>query len=839
VEFDLAATTTRIEFGLALTAVRERAGLGVRDVADATGISLGTLGGYFAGTHLPAAKSSNLAEILRVCGISDPAELALWTEVLFRVRHRLAAQNTPALKQSGGSSEGRLGNEVGPSTPLARYVVSTRPPIERVAQEPRLYGRRALLDELGRILEQPSNRYRPQVNVLHGIGGCGKSAVALALARRALDQGVRTWWITADGPDSVAASMTALAVELGASREQLRLGSSPDIVWGLLNAYRRRWLLIIDDADDARRDLAATHRALTDGTGWIRPVQSRLGNVLVTTRDGSRGTWGTTPSPWLALHTVPTLEESDGSRLLRDLAGPLAGTHDTAVSLTRRLGGLALALRLAGSYLAESLRMPVLEGPGTPRTFEEYEHALDEHGHRRPPQGTDFDGGTGYRKARRHMDETWELSLDLLIARGVTLAPALLRLLSCFGPSPLPYELLHPETMAASPHFPGLTDRLLWDTVRALADLSLLDVRGDISGDVSRPRAADLIVLHPLVRDSCRNHDELRRHLANYLAVSTALLDRAASRLDPRNPDAWPHWRLIADHCQGPLGLIRQDSDASVTPAVILRPATLAARYLRASGNLAQAEAAYAALVDRARAAFGAENPDVLEVDHDLCRVWYALGRAAEAETGFRRVLDLRLRVLGPDHPDVLTTQHYLARTLRDAGQTEQATRLFEATLAVRLTVLGADHHDTLTSRNNLADLMRASGRPLEAESMLMEVLDVRVQTMGAEHPATLVARQYLAVARDSQGRHAEAVADLRELAALGSGVWGEDHPRTLLTRHYLAMALLHQHLIEEARSTLRDVLDRRRRVLGDSHAATVETEAQLSALGLEDPDLP
>src|SRR5882672_10061268 len=87
VEFDLASTTTRTEFGLALTAVKERAGLSVRDVADATGIPFGTLGGYFAGTHVPPATSTNLVAILRACGVSDPDEVADWTEALFRVRH--------------------------------------------------------------------------------------------------------------------------------------------------------------------------------------------------------------------------------------------------------------------------------------------------------------------------------------------------------------------------------------------------------------------------------------------------------------------------------------------------------------------------------------------------------------------------------------------------------------------------------------------------------------------------------------------------------------------------------------------------------------------------------
>ncbi|MFD0632839.1 tetratricopeptide repeat protein [Catenulispora yoronensis] len=817
----------RADFGVVLTELKDRARLTVRDIAEATGISTGTLGGYFAGTHLPPAKSPNMAKILHACGIFDPAERTAWTETLLRLRRAEAAHRSAARRAAA-----RRDRPAPAAVLTVRTEPTTRAPLERLTQEPKLYGRRALLDLLGKMLDRTSNRFQPSVTVLHGIAGCGKSALALAICRRAAAKDVRMWWITVDGPDSLAAGMMAVAEDLGASREQLRLGSSPEILWRLLNSYRRRWLLVIDNADDPRRDLGCG-RAITDGVGWIRPVDSPLGAVLVTTRDGSRAAWGASRSPWLALTKVATLDDTTSARLLLDLAGPRAGTSDEAVGLARRLGHLTLALRMAGGYLAEAAKIPRFPGPRAPRTFAEYEHALDTCDHE---DGADMNGGPEHWKSRPYVEQTLGLSLDLLTARGVVLAPALLRLLSCFGPGPLPYEsLLDTETMAASPLFPRLTDRRLWDTMQALAELDLVTLeRGIPSGPAAWQ--ANRITVHPLVRDACRAHDDLSRNLSDQLALSTALLGRLTARLDPRNPECWPQWQVITGHCRGPLDLVSQGPATDLAPEVILRPVTLAARYLRASGNLGQSEAVYASALGQARAAFGAEHPAVLELDHDLCRVRSALGRLSEAEAGFREVLELRSRILGPRHPDTLTTQHYLARALRDSGQVAEAADLFAATLGTRRLVLGEHHHDTLTSQNNLADLLRATGRAGEAEPMLRAVFAERVRTLGAEHPATLVARQYLAITRHDQG-DPEALSELRELAAVSDRVLGDDHPRTLLTRHQLAIALLGGHLRSEARSVLRDVLDRRRRVLGERHPATLATSALLDAQGPADPE--
>ena len=79
--------STREEFAAALTSLRERAGLTVRDVARKVDVPPATIGGYFAGRHLPPLKPPDqLARIVSVCGIDDGAEVQKWLDALGRVR---------------------------------------------------------------------------------------------------------------------------------------------------------------------------------------------------------------------------------------------------------------------------------------------------------------------------------------------------------------------------------------------------------------------------------------------------------------------------------------------------------------------------------------------------------------------------------------------------------------------------------------------------------------------------------------------------------------------------------------------------------------------------------
>ncbi|WP_333766839.1 helix-turn-helix transcriptional regulator [Streptomyces sp. IBSBF 2435] len=817
---------TRQDFGRELTLARQDSGLSVRQVAKAVGVPVSTLGGYFAGTHLPALQPPDLLNrILRAAGITDPAVLEDWRQAYWRVRH--GAGSTDAAAPAADRSPLHTAPGVAP------VAVSTRPPFDRLGGGPRVRGRDRLLDTLATVVAESGHAHdNPRVHVLHGLGGCGKSTVALSAVQRAADAGITTWWIPAEDAAAVTAGMLALAVELGASPDHLRLGSLPDIVWHLLEDLDEPWLLVLDNADDPPGTLAAAGGGVTDGTGWLRPAGRTTGTVVITSRDGNRTTWGRPRPAWLRLHAVGVLAPDHGAQVLLELAGSPAGTPAEASALSARLGGLPLALAFAGRYLAESREIPGGLAPrDLPRDFRGYREALERGKHDElfalPP-----DGAPPARRAHAAVGQTWELSLDLLAERGFTAARPLLQTLACLGQAPIPHELLlRADLLAASPLFASVPAWGAWDSLRGLDGLGLVTL--------PRTGTPGTLTLHPLVRDMSRRHPQVLRQIDDYLALTTALLTQVVEATDPKAPSAWARWRLLADHCAAPLDLIedrdgnRHPEPSAAFPAA-LGLASRAANYLRAAGHLAQAEAAGVRALAAARHRLPEDHPLVLGIRHDLARTRYDRGQLASAESLFREVLADRLAGLGPRHPDTLTTQHYLARALRDRGLLDQAETLFADTLRSRTELLGPRHPDTLTSSNGVADMLRARGRFAEALSTYEKVLGLRTDVLGERHPATLVTGQYLAEVRQELDRPEAAEAQLRRLAAASREIRGADHPRTLAVLQSLVDALHDMGRVQEAEDLALPLVASRRQLLGDAHPATLRSRHRLGLIRLD-----
>ncbi|MEU5554056.1 tetratricopeptide repeat protein [Micromonospora sp. NPDC047793] len=821
---------TRRDFGRALTRIRHGARQSVRMLARAVDVPPSTLGGYFAGQHLPSLQPPDLLErILRQCGVDEPEALDAWHQAYWRVRNGLDEQPHGGIADASGNMA-LLPYPVDRMPPVA---VSIRPPLGLLDREPSVRGRDRLLNLLdGQLAESTHLHGRPRLHVLHGLGGCGKSTTALALARRAAAAGIRSWWISADSASNVTASMHALALELGASPDRLRLGSLADTLWQLLSDLDEPWLLVFDNADDPSGTLALPTHHVTDGTGWLRPMDAVTGIVVVTTRDGSKATWGEPRPAWLQLHRIRELGPEQGGQVLLELTGDRCGSLTEASTLAARLGGLPLALSLAGRYLAEALDMPVvLSAPGRPRDFVSYGDAVQ-----RGQHDDLFSVGprTAYRDrlARRTLEWTWELSLDQLNDRGLALARPLLQILACLGPAPIPYEmLLRADLLSASPLFGGsreATGRAVWEALQGLEGLGLVGL--------ALHDGVRLLTLHPLVRDVARRHPEVRQGIGGYLDLMTSLLAPVVEDTDPKAPDAWERWHLLVAHCGAPLDLVNEHKVVpTAVPTAVVELAGRAASYLRAAGHLGQAQAAYEnALLASAQRMFPLSHPLVLWLRHDFARVRHDQGDLAGAERMFGAVLAARIATLGPEHPDTLTTQHYLARAWRDQGRLDEADRLFTATLKARLSVLGDDDPNTLTSSNGVADMLRVRGRLGEARDAYKQVLARRTAVLGARHPATLVTRHYLAEVLCETDGLDTSLAELNWLIAANSEVRGKEHPRTLAVHQSLVRVLHDLGQLREAEARCRPLVETRDRLLGATHPATLASRHRLGLILLD-----
>ena len=108
---------------------------------------------------------------------------------------------------------------------------------------------------------------------------------------------------------------------------------------------------------------------------------------------------------------------------------------------------------------------------------------------------------------------------------------------------------------------------------------------------------------------------------------------------------------------------------------------------------------------ERVQAILGPDHPDTLTTRNNIAAWTGETGDGREALRLFQELLPDQERVLGPDHPDTLTTRNNIAHWTGGTGDAREALRLYEELLPDRERVLGPDHPDTLVTRRAIRGL--------------------------------------------------------------------------------------------------------------------------------------
>ncbi|WP_203913511.1 tetratricopeptide repeat protein [Rhizocola hellebori] len=689
-------------------------------------------------------------------------------------------------------------------------------------------GRDQLVGELTGLYRRRA-RHAPRVCILYGMGGAGKTSVAASVADRLRTQRVQVWWVSAANPEELHAGMRQLASCLGATDAQIErawtgLDSAPDLVWRLLANHPTRWLLIVDNADDTRL-LTPSGEPPTSGRGWIRPPHTRRGAVLITSREGNLAAWtiGHLASgkgeSWCRMYRVGMLTPADGAQVLLDHTGSHAGSATQAAALSIRLGGLPLALNLAGRYLVDARRMPL---PGAATTFADYVAALDSggisavFGHQ---VTSSIDGQVG-----RLIERTWELSLDLLGDRGHPQARNLLGLLSLLADSPIPYQLLDLKVLARSAVFSSLDIGELLRLLRALAGLGLIE-----SDDTDADPGPATLRIHPLIRDASRHHLHITVHHADCIALAVQLT-AAASTGDPDDASNWPNWRLLAPHAQH---LLTVAADAAhidrASAEVAARTARRALRYWAAVGQSAVARKQANSVHDLCQRLLGPDHVDTLAVRNDMADWTGQFENPAAARDLYAKLLSAWERVLGTEHPDALAVRAKLADWTGRAGHPAAARDQYRQILPQWERAWGTADRDILAIHNSLAHWTGMAGDPIAARDAYTALLPVWEQVCGAQHPAVLAVRNNLALWTGHSGDPRVARDQCTKLLPIWERVCGAEHPDTLAVRANLADWTGHAGNPAAARDLYTEVVSIWERICGTEHPDTLAIKANLA----------
>jgi len=620
---------------------------------------------------------------------------------------------------------------------------------------------------LAAVRERLAAGDRAVVQALQGMGGVGKTQLAIEYAHRFADRYDVAWWVNAEQAGLIGDQFAALGAALGCVQAQVGAEVVRAAVLGELG-QRGRWLLVFDNAEDP-----------ADIRAWLPGGD---GHVLITSREHG---WAEIAAPV----EVDVLARAESVTILHNRV-PGLSEADTD-QLAAQLGDLPLAIAQAAGFMAE-----------TGMTAEEYLSLLATRAGQLLAQGE-----TG------SYPQSLAAATGLIADRLAVEDPAAAELASLcafLAPEPVPEDLF---TGAAS-ELPGeLADRaadpLAWrQTLARLARQSL--ARIDKGG----------LVMHRLTQAILR--DRLPSGQAAATRERTEAILAASNPRDAVNPATWPRWAQLMPH------LLAADLPAS--DSLDLRwMACYACWYLLARGDTRTAHDLAGHLEQQWRARFGDDDETVWAARHYLGWALRDMGRYAEARDLGQELLDRTRRVLGEDHHDTLVYADKLATDLLLLGDVQAARDLHQDTLDRKRRVLGEDHRETLTSANNLAIDLRSLGERQAARDLDQDTLDRRRRVLGEDHPDTLTSASNLAIDLYQLGE-LQAARDMdQDTLDRRRRVLGEDHPSTLTSASNLANYLRALGELQAARDLDQDTLDRRRRVLGEDHPSTLTSVDHLA----------
>jgi len=770
-------------FGMLLKAFRMRRNLTQQQLAAALGMHRHTLSRWEQGDFLPASKALVL-------------ELAK--------QLHLDEQETRQLLEAS-------------LTALAPYWSVPLP------RNPFFTGRAEILEALHAHLSTGQVVALTQAYALHGLGGIGKTQLALEYAYRHALEYRAVFWVEAETSETVVSSLLHSAEVLQLSEREV-----PD-QQRMVQAVQRwlsshsGWLLIWDNLD--KLDLLHS---------FLPAV--RAGAILLTTRNPALGTlavgmdllpMGREEGMLFVLRRAKVLEQTATWEQVCQLARDAPTDYAAAQEVVTALGGLPLALDQAGAYVEET-------GCSLGDYVQRYQQQRARLLARR---------GCAGEQHPHSVAATFHLSSQQA-QREQQAAADLLRVCAVLHAEQIPEELFVAGAAHLGPDLEALgADAAQFDqAVAVLRRLSL----------VQRQAQTHTLSLHRLVQAVLRESMS-EQEQAVWLKRVMAALNATFPEVTPRT---WEQCERLLPHVLTVAAALPESAEDQDLAEALQK----AAHYLSDRGRYEQAEPLYQRALRIGQQIWGPEHPQVAETLCDLAYLSYVLGQYQQAEPLFQRALSIWEHVLGPTHPALARPLHGLgticwkqgnydqaeqayqrAYTLLEQasehlcealltglgnlaferGQYQQAERFYQRALE-RSQPLGQEDPNIASPLNNLAELYREQGKYEQAQVLYQRALHIWQHTLGETHPYVAHPLDGLALLYTRQGKYEQAEPLYQRALAIREWQLGQHHPETAQVLYDLALLRQQQGQVGESLSLAERALQICSQSLGDAHPQTV-----------------
>ncbi|OJJ65820.1 hypothetical protein ASPBRDRAFT_60234 [Aspergillus brasiliensis CBS 101740] len=579
-------------------------------------------------------------------------------------------------------------------------------------RNPRFAGRE---DEITRIEGLFMQQIGPSKVAICGLGGVGKTQIALELAYRMRNQDPKCsiCWITCTSYESVEQAYMNIASKLKMTDME------PAEVKEKVKAYLSqestgKWLFIFDNADD----MGMWSKTETDSVLTDFLPESEQGHILFTTR--SRKVAVKLASSHVITVTEPNTESS--VEILRNslVEKTLLNDRVTALNLLEQLAFLPLAITQAAAYINENSI-----------GLSDYLQLLqDQEPHVVELLSEDFGDEMRYK----------DIQNPPISNKNRTEALGLLKAFSFISEGSGDSSLnLHRLVHLATRNWMRKNQQFRVQILKTADQLSKVFPNDDHANrQVWReylPHALSLIAEADFQKEQEKYIDLIgkicwclysdgRWKEAEELQVQVLQLHKRV--LGPEHPDTLSSMNNVA-LIYGNQGRWKEEEELQVQVMELYK-----------QGRWKEAEELQVQVLQLHKRVLGPEHLDTLSSMNNLAWIYGHQGRWKEAQELQVQVSQLHKRVLGPEHPDTLSSMNNVASIYGNQGRWKEAEDLQVQVLELRGRVLGPEHPDTLISMNNLSFTWKRQGRFKIAFAFMKQCAEIRRSLLGPDHPDTI-----------------------------------------------------------------------------------------------------
>lgn len=618
---------------------------------------------------------------------------------------------------------------------------------------------------------------------LHGMGGVGKTQLALKYSHDYRDEYAGVWWFRAEDLNRLQQDCQQFCDRCGI---QAHTGEEHHQAVKRWLQDQPRWLLVYDNAEaqygEQKENL---HPYLPGGDH----------HVLITSRGNC----------WDGLAKPIELDVWDEEQALEFLRKRLDKATDGELrALCRTLGGLPLALEQACAYIVKV----GVSVDGYCRALEDWEK-----GEKLLDRKDSL--ATGY-------SHSVLATLSLAFGRLSEGARELLRLCGWFAAEPIPESVFRIGDTLLQEALSGMvTDELRWrEVVAELSGYALAQVvEIDMTPNGANERVNEqALLLHRLTQQAIRLRiSEPEKDCGFVVELLCAVYPE-----DPMYPQHWPVCAVLMPHVLG-LDALRADGGWIKPERYSWLLHGVAGYVLYSSvGHYRDATQLLQRALNLVKDKYGEEHHNTLAIKNNIALTYKRQGDFDTALLLEKQIYEIRIRTLGNEHNDTLASMNSIAETLWEQEDYEGALSLEKVALETRRRILGEGHPDVLFSMHNLSVTLSDLGDFSGARKLEEKALEISLRLHGEEHPETLRAYNNMSMTLKAQGNFSSARVLLEKTLVVCRRVFGINHHDTSIPSFNLFELYIRFGLFDEARklyhSDLAWLLDQESAELGAYH---------------------